>query len=357
MELYVGMDVSLKETSICVVDGSGEIVSEGTVISEPSAIAEFVKATAAGAVRIGLETGPTTTWLWHELRALGLPVICIDARHAKAALSLQINKSDRNDAVGLARIMQCGWYKEVQVKSVACHEIRSVLNSRALLVRIKRDLGNQIRGLLKNLGLVIGKAQGNVFTRRVEELVAENPYLQQAVRPLLAVREKVSREIAGLDRKLLSLTRGHQDSRRLMTVPGIGPITALAFCAAIDDPARFRRSRSVGAYFGLTPRRHASGEVDWSGRISKCGDTMVRSYLFEAAGVLLTRVPQWCALKAWGLRLAKRIGFKKAKVAVARKLALRAAYAAPQGPRSTLSLHRMWRDGTDFIWSTKEAAA
>ena len=308
MELYVGMDVSLKETSICVVDGSGEIVSEGTVISEPSAIAEFVKAKAAGAVRIGLETGPTTTWLWHEFRALGLPVICIDARHAKAALSLQINKSDRNDAVGLARIMQCGWYKEVQVKSVACHEIRSVLNNRALLVRIKRDLGNQIRGLLKNLGLVIGKAQGNVFTRRVEELVAENPYLQQAVRPLLAVREKVSREIADLDRKLLSLTRGHQDSRRLMTVPGIGPITALAFCAAIDDPARFRRSRSVGAYFGLTPRRHASGEVDWSGRISKCGDTMVRSYLFEAAGVLLTRVPQWCALKAWGLRLAKRIG-------------------------------------------------
>ena len=306
MELYVGMDVSLKETSICVVDGSGEIMSEGPVISEPSAIAEFVKAKAAGAVRIGLETGPTTTWLWHELRALGLPVICIDARHAKAALSLQINKSDRYDAVGLARIMQCGWYKEVQVKSVACHEIRSVLNSRALLVRIKRDLGNQIRGLLKNLGLVIGKAQGNVFTRRVEELVAENPYLEQAVRPFLAVCEKVSREIADLDRKLLSLTRGHQDSRRLMTVPGIGPITALAFCAAIDDPARFRRSRSVGAYFGLAPRRHASGEVDWSGRISKCGDTMVRSYLFEAAGVLLTRVPQWCALKAWGLRLAKR---------------------------------------------------
>ena len=157
------------------------------------------------------------------------------------------------------------------------------------------------------------------------------------------MREKVSREIADLDRKLLSLTRGHQDSRRLMTVPGIGPITALAFCAAIDDPARFRRSRSVGAYFGLTPRRHASGEVDWSGRISKCGDTMVRSYLFEAAGVLLTRVPQWCALKAWGLRLVKRIGFKKAKVAVARKLAV--------------ILHRMWRDGTDFIWSTKEAAA
>jgi transposase len=337
------MDVSLKETSICVVDGSGKILCEGTVISEPVAIAEFIEGAAADAVRIGLESGPTTTWLWHELRALGLPVICIDARHAKAALTMQINKSDRNDAVGLARIMQCGWYKQVQVKSLPCHEVRAVLNSRALLVKIRRDLGNQIRGLLKNLGLIIGKAQGNVFSRRVEELVAEHSHLRQAVRPLLVVRERVGREIAELDRKLLALAREDEDSRRLMTVPGIGPITALAFQAAIDEPTRFRRSRSVGAYFGLTPRRHASGEIDWSGRISKCGDAMVRTYLFEAAGVLLTRVPHWCALKAWGLRLAKRIGFKKAKVAVARKLAV--------------ILHRMWREETDFHWSAKEATA
>ena len=343
MELYVGLDISLKETSICVVDGSGEIVSEGTVISEPSAIAAFIKAKAGGAKRIGLETGPTATWLWHELRALGLPVICIDARHAKAALSLQINKSDRNDAVGLARIMQCGWYKEVQVKSVPCHEVRAVLNSRAQLVKIKRDLENQIRGLLKNHGLVIGKAGGKVFRRRVEALVGAQGLLCQAVRPLIEIREIVSREIAGLYRKLLSLARNDLDSRRAMTVPGIGPITALAFQSVIDDPTRFRRSRSVGAYLGLTPRRHASGEIDWSGRISKCGDALVRTYLFEAAGVLLTRVPQWCKLKAWGHRLWKRIGFKKAKVAVARKLAV--------------ILHRMWRDGTDFVWSSKEAAA
>ena len=343
MERYVGMDVSLKETSICVVDGSGEIQCEGTVISEPKAIAGFIKTNAVSVKRIGLETGPTTTWLWHELRALGLPVICIDARHAKAALSLRINKSDRNDAVGLARIMQCGWYKEVQVKRLSCHEIRAVLNSRAQLVKIKRDLENQIRGLLKNLGLVIGKAGGNVFRRRAEELVGEQLLLQEAIRPLLTVREMVRREIAGLTRKLLALARDNEESRRLMTVPGIGPITALAFHSAIDDPSRFRRSRSVGAYFGLTPRRHASGEIDWTGRISKCGDTMVRSYLFEAAGVLLTRVPQWCKLKAWGHRLWKRVGFKKAKIAVARKLAV--------------ILHRMWRDGADFIWSTKEAAA
>ncbi len=342
MERYVGMDVSLKETSICVVDGSGQIVSEGTVISEPEAIAAFIKTKAAGAKRIGLETGPTTTWLWHELRALGLPVICIDARHAKAAVSLQINKSDRNDAVGLARIMQAGWYKEVQVKSLPCHEIRAVLSSRAQLVKIKCDLENQIRGLLKNLGLVIGKAGGKVFHRRAEELIGEHRLLQEAIHPLLVVRETTRREIASLTRKLLAMARDNDESRRLMTVPGIGAINALAFCAAIDEPSRFRRSRSVGAYFGLTPRRHASGEVDWTGRISKCGDAMVRTYLFEAAGVLLTRVPHWCKLKAWGHRLWKRIGFKKAKVAVARKLAV--------------ILHRMWRDGTDFIWSSKEAA-
>jgi transposase len=343
MELYVGMDVSLKETSICVVDGKGEIVSESAVISEPAVIAEYIKAKAASAKRIGLETGPITTWLWHELRAVGLPVICIDARHAKAALSLQINKSDRNDAVGLARIMQAGWYKEVRVKSLPCHEVRAVLNSRAQLVKAKRDLENQIRGLLKNHGLVIGKAGGNVFHHRAEELAGERGLLGEAIRPLLAVRETVRREIADLTRKLLALARNNDESRRLMTVPGIGPMNALAFCAAIDEPSRFRRSRSVGAYFGLTPRRHASGEVDWTGRISKYGDGLVRTYLFEAAGVLLTRVPRWCKLKAWGLRLVKRVGPKKARVAVARKLAV--------------ILHRMWRDGTDFIWSNKEAVA
>jgi transposase len=343
MELYVGMDVSLKETSICVVDSSGEIVSEGTVISEPEAIAKYLMTKAAEADRIGLETGPTTTWLWHELRALGLPVICIDARHAKAALSMQINKSDRNDAAGIARIMQCGWYKEVQVKRLSCHEIQAVLNSRAQLVKIKTDLENLIRGLLKNQGLVIGKARGNTFLRRAEELLSRDGLLWEAVRPLLDIREKIGREIATLHRKLLDLAQNDENSRRSMTVPGIGPITALAFHSTIDNPNRFRRSRSVGAYVGLTSRRHASGEVDWSGRISKCGDRMLRSYLFEAAGVLLTRVPQWCKLKAWGHRLWKRIGFKKAKIAVARKLAV--------------ILHRMWCDGTDFQWSNKEVVA
>ena len=340
---YVGLDVSLKQTSICVVNQVGSVVREGVVDSEPEAIAAFVRSKAPGAVRVGLETGPTATWLWSELKQLGLPVICIDARHARAVLKMQVNKSDRNDAAGIARIMQTGWFKEVRVKDLGSHSVRALLASRALLVKIKRDLENQIRGLLKNLGLVVGRAKFNVFGVRTEELIEDRPELAAVIRPLLAARKAIEEQICDLDRKVLTLARHDMQVRSFMTVPGVGPVTALCFKATIDDPTRFRRSRSVGAYVGLTSRRHASGEVDWSGRISKCGDAMLRMYLFEAAGVLLTRVPKWSTLKAWGMRLAKRNGLRKAKVAVARKLAV--------------ILHRMWIDGTEFNRTKKEATA
>src|SRR5271170_6092420 len=284
MERYIGLDVSLKQTSICVVNQAGAIVQEGVVDSDPEAIAAFVKSKAPGTVRIGLETGPTTTWLWTELKRFGLPVICIDARHAKAVLKMQINKSDRNDAIGIARIMQTGWFKEVHVKDIDSHSVRALLASRAMLVKIKRDLENHVRGLLKNLGLVIGRAKFNVFAVRTEELIGGRPELVVAIRPLLEARSAVEQQVSELDRRVMKLARHDAQVRRFMTVPGIGPITALAFKATIDDPTRFARSRSVGAYVGLTSRRHASGEVDWSGRISKCGDAMLRSYLFEAAG-------------------------------------------------------------------------
>lgn len=340
---YVGLDVSLKQTSICVVNQAGLVVREGVVDSDPELIAAFVRSKAPGALRIGLETGPTTTWLWTELKRFGLPVICIDARHAKAVLKMQINKSDRNDAAGIARIMQTGWFKEVRVKDIDNHLVKALLVSRALLVKIKRDLENQIRGLLKNLGLVIGRAKFNVFAVRTEELIEDRPELATMIGPLLAARKAIEEQVSELDRQVLKLARHDMQVRRFMTVPGVGPVTALCFKATIDDPTRFKRSRSVGAYVGLTTRRHASGEVDWSGRISKCGDAMLRMYLFEAAGVLLTRVPKWSALKAWGMRLVKRNGLRKAKVAVARKLAV--------------ILHRMWIDGTEFNWSRKEATA
>ncbi len=343
MEQYAGLDVSLKETSICVMDRDGAIVAQGTVLSEPEAIAGYLAAEAPDVSRIGLESGPTSTWLWHELKARDLPVICIDARHAKAALAMQINKTDRNDAIGIARIMQTGWYREVQVKRLSCHEVRAALNSRALFVKMKRDIENQMRGLLKNFGLIIGKVGRSAFPTRVRELLVERPILERAVLPLLGLREQVKAEIAEFDRMLLQITRDNDAARRLTTVPGVGPITALTFISAIDDPYRFPRSRSVGAYIGLTPKRYASGETDRMGRISRCGDGMLRCYLYEAAGVLLTRVPKWSPIKAWGVRLAKRIGFKKAKIAVARKLAV--------------IMHRMWRDGTDFLWTNKEANA
>jgi transposase len=212
-----------------------------------------------------------------------------------------------------------------------------------LLVKIKRDLENQVRGLLKNLGLVTVRAKFNVFAVRAEELIENRPELVAAVRPLLEARKTIEQQVDDLDRKVHKLAHQDLQVRRFMTVPGVGPITALCFKATIDDPSRFRRSRSVGAYVGLTTRRHASGEMDWSGRISKCGDAMLRMYLFEAAGVLLTRVPKWSVLKARGTQLTKRNGLRKAKVAVARKLAV--------------ILHRMWVDGTEFSWSAKKAAA
>ena len=231
----------------------------------------------------------------------------------------------------------------MRVKDLDSHAVRALLASRALLVKIKRDLENQVRGLLKNLGLVIGRATFNVFSARAGELIEDRPDLVAAIGPLLEARKAIEQQVRDLDRKVLKLARDDVQVRRFMTAPGVGPITALCFKATIDDPTRFRRSRSVGAYVGLTTRRHASGEVDWSGRISKCGDAMLRTYLFEAANVLLTRVPKWSALKAWGMRLAKRNGLWKAKVAVARKLAV--------------ILHRMWIDGTEFNWSTKNATA
>jgi transposase len=343
MEHYVGLDISLKLTAICIVDRTGKIQREGVVPSDPEAIAAFIEAHSLDVARVGLEAGATSTWLWTELNKLGLPVICIDARHAKAALKMQINKSDRNDAVGIARIMQCGWYKEVRVKDLDSHAVKALLVSRALLVKIKRDLENEIRGLLKNLGLVIGRAKMNVFAARAAELIQDRPELTAAVVPLLKTREVIERQIADLDRKVLRLARNNTQVRRFMTVPGVGPITALCYLATIDDPTRFKKSRSVGAYAGLTTRRYRSGEIDWTGRISKCGDAMLRTYLYEAANVLLTRIAKWSALKSWGMRIAKRRSLRKAKVAVARKLAV--------------ILHRMWVDGTEFNWSSKEVAA
>ena len=261
MDTYIGLDVSLREISVCMVDEAGAIQLERTVAADPDAIAALVHAQASSVRRVGMECGPTSVWLWRELARRGLPVICIDARHAKAALSMQINKSDRNDAAGIARIMQTGWYREVQVKSPHSHAIRGLLNSRSLLVKVQRDLENQVRGLLKSAGLIVGRAKDGVFSARTKYLLAAHIDLAAIALPLLEAREAIHQQLVQLERRVRQLAKEHRQTSAFMTVPGVGPMTALAFMATVDDPTRFRRARSVGAYVGLTPRRYASGEV------------------------------------------------------------------------------------------------
>lgn len=344
MEQFVGLDVSQDITHVCVIGNDGKIIWQGTCLSTPEAIANTLEARAPHAARVGLESGPLSTWHWHALKEMGLPIICLDARHAKAALNMQMNKTDKNDAHGLAQIMKAGWYREVGVKSLDSHSIRSMLGARAQLVTMRVEVSNQIRGILKTFGVVVRLPENKLFETTVAEACSQDGCrFAPTILSLLSVYSSLKREILSLDRQLARYARESEACQRLRTIPGVGLLTAVAFIAAIDDPLKFAKSNNVGAYLGLTPRRHQSGELDRIGRISKCGDSLVRAYLFEAATVLLTRAEKWCALKAWGLRIAKRSGMKKAKVAVARKMAV--------------IMHRLWRDGGTFHWTTAESPA
>jgi len=265
----------------------------------------------------------------------------MDARHAHAALSVRPVKSDRSDARGLAEMVRMGWYREVQIKSLAAHERRALLAARHRLVLIRLELDAQIRGMLKPFGLIVGPGNSDAFIRRAEELAQGHPVLAPLLACLADVRRHVVIQISKLDREIGRIVRTDTTLRRFLTVPGVGPVTALAFLSTIDDPSRFRRARDVGPYLGLTPKRYQSGEMDRQGRISKCGDTFTRTCLYEAANVLLTKVQRWSPLKAWGVRVAKRVGAHKARVALARKLAV--------------ILRCIWVDGTQFWW-TKETA-
>lgn len=341
MRQYVGLDVSQKETAVCVVDQEGKILFEGKVPSDPGALARVIHKRAPAAERIGFETGAMASWLWHELKRVDLPVVCVDARHAHAALSVRMNKSDPNDARGLAELIRVGWYREVRVKSDRSQVIRSLLVARSRLVSIRRDLENQVRSLLKEVGQLFPRAIGGQFRIHVRHLVDNEHVLRSIVDGLLAVHEKVEEQQAVLDKRVREEAKADETMRRLMSVPGVGVVTALAFRHTIDDPTRFQSAQAVGAYLGLTPRRKQSGEQDFNGRISKWGDRLLRTYLFEAASVLLHRTQRWSALKAWGTRLMKRVGAKKAKVAVARKIAV--------------ILHCIWTDGTSFEWGAQKA--
>ena len=240
------------------------------------------------------------SWLWHELRRVDLPVVCIDARHAHAALSVRINKSDQNDAKGLAELVRVGWYREVKVKSEESQKVRAMLVARSRLVGIRRDIENQVRSMIKEYGLLFRRAIGLKFRSQIIELVARIINFVLSSIPLLSIHEHVCRQQTKFDDEVRRLAKADETTRRLMTVPGVGMITALTFRHTIDDPSRFRSASKVGAYLGLTPRRNQSGETDMNGKISRWGDRMLRTYLFEAATVLLYRTKKWSSLKAWG---------------------------------------------------------
>jgi transposase len=335
--VYVGLDVSLNSVAICVIDNDGKVVREGTTIADPPSIARFLGPWSGAVERVGLEAGPTSEWLTANLLKLGFPTVSMEARQVKAALSAMTVKTDRNDARGIAQVARTGWFKPVHVKSIDSQQARTLAAARKHIVRSVAAAEHVIRGLLRPFGLKVGVVSRTSFANRVRELVAGKAMLVSIMDPLLAAREALIREYARLHRLVLNVVRTDAACRRMMTMPGIGPVSALTFRSTVDDPHRFRHSRSVGAYLGLTPRRYQSGEIDRVGRITKVGDGETRTALFEAANVVLRPSTRWSPIKAWAVRIAQRQGTKRAKVALARKMAV--------------VLHRMWVDETEFRWT------
>jgi len=321
MEEYIGLDVSMKETALSI-RREGKRIWRGKCISDPKIIAALIRKRAPAVERVLFETGPLSVWFYHSLRAEGLPAICIDARHAKAALDMAANKTDANDADGLAHLAEVGFFREVRVKGFDSMLTRTLVAARTRLVRITTELSNQIRGLMKTFGLIVPAGKGSTFEKNVRSLLAGQDELAPIVLPMLDAWLSIRIRAAELGRQLVAGARQSPACRILMSIPGIGAITATSFVTAIEDPDNFKKSRSVGAWLGLTTRRYQSGEVNYDGHISRRGDRHLRALLYEAASVILTRSSTDSSLRTWGLKLRERIGFKRAAVAVARKLAV-----------------------------------
>lgn len=336
MGSYVAFDVSLRSTSVHIVDEAGKCLWRGKCATEPEALAAIVRKRAPEVVRVGLETGFLSTWLCHALAETGLPVVCMDARQAKAVLSVRPNKTDANDAEGLAQLLRTGFFREVRVKSWDNMLLRNLITARRQLVRTQVDLANQLRGILRTFGLALppGSGGGRRFEAAVRERAPMHPGLSLIVLPLLEAWRAVRERAVVLDKAAVAAARRDPRCRLLMSAPGVGAITALTYVGTVEDPQLFQGARTVGAWLGLTPRRYQSGEIDATGRITRCGDPLLRTALYEAANQVLTRSHSDSALRHWGLMLKRRNGHKKAVVAVARKLAV--------------ILHAMWKRGTTF---------
>jgi transposase len=343
MAYFAGLDVSVKETSVCIVDDVGKIVREVRVASEPEALLQVLTNAIYCFKRVGLEAGPLSQWFYSVLAEAGLPVICVETRHMRAMLKAQINKTDRNDARGIAQMMRVGLYRPVHVKTLRSQKLRVLLTHRKLLQSKAIAIENDLRATLRNFGLKVGTIGTVKFEARIRELVENLPDMAALVEPLLIVRRVVREQLGILHHRLLAIVRDDDVCRRLMTTPGVGPVVALTYRVTVDVPARFRNSKAVGAVFGLTPSKYQSGENDRTGAISRCGDEMMRMMLYEAAQSMLVRSTKWSWLKAWAMKIARHRGMKKAIVALARRLAV--------------IMHRIWVDGTEFRWTREVAAA
>jgi transposase len=332
----------LELTSVCLVDRQGQVVCEAKVASEPEALIRFLEQQDLEIARVGLEAGPLSQWLHAGLVASGLEAVLLETRHVKAALSAMTVKTDRRDARGIAQLLRLGWYRPVHAKSATAQEVRSLLTARKLIQCKLLDIESGIRGVLRGFGLKVGTISRGRFEARIRDLVEGQTMLETVVGSMLAARAALQAEFTRLHRALLALVRADPVCRQLMSVPGVGAVVAITFKSGVDDPTRFRRSRDIGPHFGLTPRKYQSGEIDVTGSISKVGDRMVRTALYEAASVMLSRTVRMSPLKSWAMGVARRRGAKKARVALARKLGV--------------VLHRMWVDGTSFRWTGETAA-
>jgi transposase len=334
MDYYAGIDVSLEASSVCVVDGAGKIIREAKIFSEPEVLIGWFAALGFDLTRIGLEAGPLSQWLYAAMKQAGLAVELLETRHVRTALQTMPVKTDRNDARGIAQLMRLGWFRPVHCKSLAAQETRAFLTARKLVQSKLYDIEMSLRGILRGFGLKVGPTTPKRFARRIEELVAGHATLEIIAKALLSAHAALLREFDIFEKRVLAMARQDKRVRLMMSAPGVGAIVALTYVSAIDDPSRFASSKRVGPHFGLTPRKYQSGETDVTGRITKIGDAGVRTALYEAANVILTRPVKGSGLKSWAMKLARRAGMKKAKVALARKLAV--------------ILHRMWVDGTPF---------
>lgn len=344
MDYYAGIDVSLEASSVCVVDANGKILREAKVLSEPEALIGWFCGLEHGLARIGLEAGPLSQWLYAAMKQAGLAVELLETRHVRDAFKAMPVKTDRNDARGIAQLMRLGWFRPVHCKSMLAQEVRALLTARKLVQSKLFDIEMSLRGVLRGFGLKVGPTKPTRFALRIEELVAGHATLEVIAKALLAVHEALLRESKGFEKRVRAMAREDQRVRLMMSAPGVGAIVGLTYVAAIDDPKRFKSSKQVGPHFGLTPKKYQSGEKDVSGRISKIGDASVRTALYEAANIILTRpIKGTNFLKSWAMKLARRAGMKKAKVALARKLAV--------------ILHRMWVDGMPFAASKTGSTA